>query len=328
MKVLIADKFEQPGLDALKAMGCEVVFEPDLTMDDLPAAMGKHDPKVLIVRSTKVQAPALEAGTNLGLIIRAGAGFDTIDTETAGKRGVGVANCPGMNSAAVAELTMGLILSLDRRIPQQTAELREGKWAKKAWAKFGRGVKGATLGLIGVGQIGKLVARRALAFEMKVVYYDIVPCEELDKHPSAMRVELDDLLKTSDVVSLHVPANDATKNLINADRLAMMQPHAYLVNTTRGSVVDLDALAKALKEGKLGGAALDVYADEPGAEAKEISNAVIGLPNFIGTHHVGASTIQAQLAVAEETVRIVKVYMDSGEIENCVNTDAMQTATA
>lgn len=326
MKILIADKFEKTGIDALEGLGCVIVFEPDLTTDDLPAALAQHDPAALIVRSTKVPEAAINAGDHLRLIIRAGAGYDTIDTNAAGARGVGVANCPGMNSTAVAELAIGLIIALDRRIPQQTADLRDGVWAKKAYAKFGRGLKGRTIGLIGVGQIGRLVARRALAMEMNVLYQDIVPCDELDEHPNARRVEREELLTTCDVVSLHVPAIDATKDLINAQTLALMPKHAYLVNTTRGSVVDQAALAAALKNGDIAGAALDVYANEPKAEDKTIANDLLALPNFIGTHHVGASTEQAQLAVAEETVLIVQEFKATGEILHCVNKDALATA--
>lgn len=328
MKILIADKFEQPGIDALNKLGCTIQFQPDLTTDDLPAAIKEHDPNILIVRSTKVPAPVFEAAGELGLVIRAGAGYDTIDTAAAGAHGVAVANCPGMNSTAVAELAIGFMIALDRRICQQTADLRSGVWAKKAWAKFGRGLKGRTLGLIGVGQIGRLVARRALALEMKILYHDIVACEELDGHDDARRVELDELLAGSDIVSLHVPANDATKNLINASTLGKMQKHAYLVNTTRGSVVDQPALARALNDGDIAGAALDVYGNEPKAEDKSIDNELLQLANFIGTHHVGASTEQAQLAVAEETVRIVEHFKNAGEALNCVNKDALAAATA
>jgi len=326
MKILIADKFEQVGLDALKALGSTIEFQPDLTTDDLPAVAEKHGPDVLVVRSTKVPAPVFGAADSLKLVIRAGAGYDTIDTAAAGARGVSVANCPGMNSTAVAELAIGFMLALDRRIPQQTADLRAGVWAKKSWAKLGRGLKGRTLGLIGVGQIGRLVARRALAFEMKILYQDIVPCEELDDHPDAKRVEREELLKNSDIISLHVPAMEETKNLINARTLALMQPHAYLINTTRGSVVDQKALVKALQDGTIGGAALDVYADEPKAEDKTIGMEILSLPNFIGTHHVGASTEQAQIAVAEEVVRIVKGFAETGEVLHCVNEDALAAA--
>jgi D-3-phosphoglycerate dehydrogenase len=328
MKILIADKFEQAGLDALDALGCEVTFSPDLTTDDLPGALGDTKPEVLIVRSTKVPADVLQAGPTLKVIIRAGAGYDTIDTDAAGRYGMAVCNCPGMNSAAVAELAMGFILAFDRRIPQQTQALREGKWAKKAWAKLGRGLKGRTLGLIGTGQIGRLVAKRALAFDMKVLYHDIIPCDELDNLDGVQRTDMDDVLRSSDYVSLHVPSNEHTKHLINESNLKLMPPTAVLINTTRGAVVDQVALTQALKDGTIAGACLDVYENEPGAEDKAIDAEILNLPNFIGTHHVGASTEQAQLAVGEEAVRIVQVYKETGDAINCVNSDALAAATA
>ncbi|MCK4872119.1 MAG: hydroxyacid dehydrogenase [Phycisphaerales bacterium] len=319
MKILIADKFEDFGLTELKTRGFDVIFEPDLKDDSLLAALKEKDPDVLIVRSTKVPDAMIAAAGKLGLIIRAGAGYDTIDITAARAKGISVANCPGMNSTAVAELAMALMLSVDRRIPDQVADLRQGVWNKKGYAKFARGLKGRTLGLIGVGQIGKLVARRALAFEMKVLYQDIVPCEELDNDDRARRVEREELLRSADVVSLHVPAMEATKNLINAEVLGMMQKHALLINTTRGSVVDQKALATALKNGDIAFAALDVYADEPAATDKTIAADILNLPNFYGTHHVGASTEQAQLAVAEEVIRILDEYAKTKEVLNCVN---------
>ncbi len=319
MNILIADKFEDFGLAELNKRGYDVSFEPDLKDDSLLAALKEKDPDILVVRSTKVPESMIAAAGKLAVIIRAGAGFDTIDTKAARAKNIAVANCPGMNSTAVAELALGLMLSVDRRIPDQVASLRKGEWNKKGFAKFPKGLKGRTLGLIGVGQIGKLVALRALAFEMKVLYQDIVPCEDLDNDDRVRRVEREELLKTADVISLHVPAMEATKNLINAETLSMMQPHALLINTTRGSVVDEDALATALKNGTIGFAALDVYANEPAATDKEFGAAITKLPNFYGTHHVGASTEQAQLAVAEEVIRVVDTYNDSKEVINCVN---------
>jgi D-3-phosphoglycerate dehydrogenase len=319
MKILLADKFEDAGIAGLKERGLDYIFEPELKDDDLVAAIKEHDPDVLVVRSTKVQKPMIDAAGKLKLIIRAGAGYDTIDTAYAREKDISVSNCPGMNSTAVAELAMALMLSIDRRIPDQTADLRKGIWNKKGYAKHGRGLKGRTLGLIGVGQIGKLVARRALAFEMKILYQDIVPCEELDNHPDAQRVEREELLKNSDFVSLHVPAIEATKNLINAETLALMKPTACLINTTRGSVVDQSALVAALKEGTIAFAALDVYANEPAATDNAIEAEILDQPNFYGTHHVGASTEQAQLAVADEVLRIIDQLKANGQVLNCVN---------
>jgi D-3-phosphoglycerate dehydrogenase len=182
LTVLIADKFEKVGLDRLREMGLGVEFEPDLTTADLPAAMKRLNPDVLVVRSTKVPAEVFDAAERLSLVIRAGAGYDNIDTATASDRGIFVCNCPGMNSTAVAELVMGLMLAADRRIPAQTADLHRHKWNKKGYSKEARGLKGRTLGIVGLGKIGQLVAERALAFEMHVLYHDIVPCPALDKH--------------------------------------------------------------------------------------------------------------------------------------------------
>ncbi|MBL1216089.1 MAG: phosphoglycerate dehydrogenase [Planctomycetes bacterium] len=319
MKVLIADKYEDQGLDGLKALGCEVIYTPDLTAEQLPTAIADTDPTVLIVRSTKVQDPAIEAAQSLKVIIRAGAGYDTIQTATARAKGISVCNCPGTNSAAVAELTFGLMLAHDRRIPDQTADLRQGVWDKKKYSKMGRGLKGRTLGLIGVGQIGILVARRAVAFDMQVLYHKRTPCEELDNNPNAQRVSLEQLLAESDFVSLHVPSNDSTKHLINAQTLAQMKNDAVLINTTRGAVVDQAALAEALTAGTIGGAALDVYENEPAAGDTAIANEVVAIPAFLGTHHVGASTEQAQLAVAAMTVDIVTAFKNDGTVLNCVN---------
>lgn len=323
MNVLVADKFEDEGLTGLRDIGCTVNYQPDLTAEGLGAAITAGRSQVLIVRSTKVPAAAMDASDTLRLIIRAGAGFDTIDVKHAGGRGIPVCNCPGTNSTAVAELVMGHLLAFDRRIPDQTFDLRKGVWNKKGYSKFGRGLKGRVLGIVGVGAIGRLVARRAIAFEMTVLYHDIVPCPELDNHPQVKRVSQDEVLKNADFVTLHVPAIDATKHLINERTLGLMKKHAVLVNTTRGSVVDQKALAKALKEGRIAGACLDVFENEPGANDTAISDDILNLPNLQGTHHVGASTEQAQLAVAEMTVEIVQRFMATGEAMNCVNKDAM-----
>lgn len=323
MNVLIADKFEEEGIAGLRELGCTVESQPELTPDTLGEALKATGAEVLIVRSTKVPAPVIDAAANLRLIIRAGAGFDTIDTKHAGSRGVPVCNCPGTNSTAVAELVMGHMLAFDRRIPDQTLDLRKGVWNKKGWSKPARGIKGKVLGIVGVGAIGKLVARRAFAFEMTVLYHDIIPCEELDNHPKAQRMALEDVLRNADIVTLHVPAIEATKHLINEKTLGLMKKSAVLINTTRGSVVDQKALTAALKNGTIAGACLDVFEDEPGANDTAISAEILNLPNFQGTHHVGASTEQAQLAVAEMTVDIVKHFKDTGEAMNCVNKDAM-----
>ncbi len=318
MKVLIADKFESTGIAQLEEMGCEVTFNPELKEAALTKALEDVKPAVLVVRSTKVLPEQLAAADTLKLVLRAGSGYNTIDTANAKERGIRVANCPGLNATAVAELTMGLILSLDRRIADNVNDLRKGVWDKKEYGKA-RGLKGRTLGLIGIGQIGRLVARRAIAFEMNILYSDVVAAEEFDKMDCAQRVEMDELLKRADIVTLHVPELPATKGMIDARRIALMQPHAFLINTCRGTVIDEPALIAALKEKKIAAAACDVYASEPASTQGEFTGAIKDLPNFYGTHHIGASTEQAQLAVADEAVLVIAGFKSNGKVLHCVN---------
>ncbi|MBN2562935.1 MAG: hydroxyacid dehydrogenase [Phycisphaerae bacterium] len=318
MKVLIADKFEAAGIDQLKEMGCEILLEPDLKEAALVEALREFKPAVLIVRSTRVEPEHLGATDTLKVVLRAGSGYNTIDIDHARQRGIKVCNCPGLNSTAVAELTMGLIMALDRHIVDNVNDLRRGAWDKKLYGKA-RGLKGRTLGIVGMGQIGQLVARRALAFEMRILYHDVIPAPEFDKMDNVERVELDDLLGRADIVTLHVPELPETKGLIDERCLGLMQPHAFLVNTCRGSVVDEPALIKALKEKKIAAAACDVYASEPSSTKGEFTGEIKDLPNFYGTHHIGASTDQAQEAVAEEAVHIVREFKTSAKVLHCVN---------
>lgn len=318
MKVLVADKFEAVGVDGLKAAGCEVVVNPELKDDALVAAIKTESPRALVVRSTRVGEPMMEASGELKLIVRAGAGYDTIDVAAATKHKISVANCPGKNSVAVAELVFAHLLSRDRRIVENVNDLRNGVWNKKEYSKA-RGIKGQTLGIVGVGQIGKEVARRALAFEMHVLYYDIVAAPELDRMDDVRRVELDELLKSADVVTLHVPLIDATRHLINADRLKLMKPDAMVINTSRGGIVDEAAVAAALSENRLGAFAADVYEQEPAATDNTFAAPIVKAPRVYGSHHIGASTEQAQIAVAEEVVRIIGHFKETGEVYHCVN---------
>lgn len=318
MKILIADKFEADGLAALRAGECEVVQDAGLEGAALARAVSKENPGVLVVRSTRVERDALEAGKDLGLVIRAGSGFNTIDTEFAASKGIAVANCPGKNSEAVAELVMGLILAIDRRIPDNVMALRQGVWDKKGFGKA-RGLKGRTIGIVGLGRIGSLVAMRALAFEMRVAYSDVIRNERMEREHGAEYVSLEDLLRRSDYVTLHVPLTGKTEHIMNAERLRLMKPTAALINTSRGDVVDAEALADALGSGVIAWAGLDVYEEEPGAGASRFESRLGGLENLYGTHHIGASTEQAQAAVAEETVRIVKRFRETGDVLNRVN---------
>ena len=326
MKVLIADKFEKVGIDGLKELGCSIVSQPDLTAEALPAAIQEVDPHILIVRSKKVGADALSAGTALTLVIRAGAGIDTIDVPTASSRGIFVSNCPGKNSIAVAELVMGLLLACDRRIPDQVAELRQGRWNKGEYSKA-RGLAGRRLGIVGLGQIGREVSSRARAFGMRVIAWSrSLTHEEADALGLVYAQTPLEVAHHADAVTINVAANAETKHLVNAEFLAALQPGAYLINTSRGSVVDEAALARAIEEKKIR-VGLDVYQGEPAGSAGEFAPAIVQLPGVYGTHHVGASTDQAQVAIAHEVIRIVQAFRDTGEVPNVVNRLARSSAS-
>src|SRR6266545_3476259 len=244
MKVLVADKFEKSGLAGLAELGCEVAYQPDSKDESVAEAIRSSDAEVLIVRSTKVRRGMLETG-RLSLVVRAGAGYNTIDVEAASERGIYVANCPGKNSVAVAELAFGLILALDRRIADNTADLKRGVWNKKEYGKA-RGIFGSTLGLIGVGGIGKEMIPRARAFGMSVVAWSRSLTPE---RAAALGVERKgspaEVAASADIVSVHVALKPDTKGLCNATFFAAMRPGAFFVNTSRAEVVDQDALAAA-----------------------------------------------------------------------------------
>lgn len=326
MKVLVADKFETVGVDGLKDLGCDVVLRPDVTADTLAATIKEVDPKILIVRSKKVNEAALAAGPALSLVIRAGAGIDTIDLPAASRLGIFVANCPGKNSIAVAELVMGLLLALDRRIPDQVADLRKGEWAKGEYSKA-RGLHGRTLGIVGLGQIGREVARRAQSFGMKVVAYSRnLTDEEADRLGIGYCETPLEVARLSDAVSINVAGGPETRNLVDERFLSAMKPGAYLINAARGSVVDEAALEKAVRERGLR-AGLDVYQGEPSGGKAEFKTALGATPGVYGTHHVGASTDQAQVAIAHEVIRIVDGYLKTGVAPHCVNRLARSAAT-
>jgi D-3-phosphoglycerate dehydrogenase len=326
MKVLIADKFEKVGIDGLKELGCGIVSQPDLTAEALPGAVREVDPHILIVRGTKVTAETLNAGTALTLVIRAGAGIDTIDVPAASSRGIFVSNCPGKNSIAVAELVLALVLACDRRVPDQVADLRQGKWNKAEYSKA-RGLFGRTLGIVGLGQIGREVAARARAFGMRVLAWSrTLTHEEADRLGIAYAHNPLEVARLSDVVTINVAANAETKHLVNAEFLAAMRPGAYLINTSRGSVVDEAALAQAVADKKLR-VGLDVFQGEPAGGKGEFKSAILQVPGVYGTHHVGASTDQAQVAIAHEVIRIVQAFQATGEVPNVVNRLARSSAS-
>ena len=331
MKVLVADQFEQSGLDALKAAGCEVSYQPDVNGASLVAAIRDSQAQVLVVRSTPVTGEMLDAGA-LSLIVRAGAGVNTVDVAGASARGIYVSNCPGRNSVAVAELTMALILAVDRRIADNVADLRAGKWNKKEYSKA-RGLMGQTLGLIGFGHIGQEVARRAGAFGMDVLVWSRRFCgDDAARDQAAERFDIEilpsaeDVVGQSDVISVHLALTKETRGFVNGALLSHARPGAYFINTARAEVVDHDALARAVAEKglRLG---LDVFAHEPTAATGAFSDPLLAHPNVYGTHHIGASTDQAQEAIAAEAVRVICCYQDTGKVPNVVNLARQTPAT-
>jgi D-3-phosphoglycerate dehydrogenase len=317
MRVLIADKFEQSGRDGLLTIGCDVSYQPDLKDEALTEAIRQQVPDVLVVRGTKVTEPMLAAG-QIKLVVRAGAGFNTIDVAAASRRGIYVSNCPGKNSIAVAELAFALILALDRRIADNVIALRRGEWNKKEFSKA-RGLFGRTLGLIGVGKIGAEMIPRARAFGMPVIAWSrsLTPerAGELDVEYKATPAEV---AREADVVSVHVALNLDTRGFLGADFFAAMRGGAYFVNTARGEVVDQAALIEAMKSRGIR-VGLDVYAAEPTSGTAEFTDEIAKEANLYGTHHIGASTDQAQEAIAAETVRIVREFKETGKVPNVVN---------
>src|SRR5216683_2802190 len=325
MLVLIADKFEKSGRDGLQAIGCEVSSQPDLKDDALITAIAELQPDVLVVRGTKVTEPMLAAGP-LKLIVRAGAGYNTIDVAAASRRGIYVSNCPGKNSIAVAELAFALILALDRRIADNVITLRKGEWNKKEFSKA-RGLYGRTLGLIGVGRIGQEMIPRARAFGMPVVAWSRSMTPE---RSAALGVEYKEsplaVAECSDIVSVHLALNSETRGLISAEIFNSMRRGGYFINTARGDVVDQAALVQAMKIRGIR-AGLDVYDLEPTSSAGDFLDEIAKEENLYGTHHIGASTDQAQEAIATETVRIVREFKETGKVPNVVNLARQTPAT-
>ncbi len=318
MKVLVADKFERVGLEGLKALGVEVLSDPSLKDQALEEKIREYQPEILVVRSTKVTAPMV-TGPSLKLVIRAGAGVNTIDVEAATKNGVAVANCPGKNAIAVAELAFGLMLSIDRHIPECVGELRKGHWNKAAFSKA-RGLYGRTLGLIGLGNIAQEMVPRAQAFGMRVIAYSRWLSPDVAGALGIGRCEsVDEVTERSGFVSVHVSLNPGTRGMIGKSFFDAMKPGAVFINTSRAEVVDTAALLAAL-DSKPIFAGLDVFEDEPATAEGTYEGPMKDHPHVYCTHHIGASTEQAQEAVAIETVRIVEAYVKSGAVLNEVNT--------
>jgi D-3-phosphoglycerate dehydrogenase len=325
VKVLIADAFPKDRLADLAALGLTVDHRPDVPVKDLAAAA--QGASILVVRSKQVPAEVFEKADALSLVIRAGAGVNTIDVAAASKAGVYVANCPGQNAIAVAELAIGLMVALDRRIPDNVEQLRAGKWNKKAFSEAA-GLYGRTLGVVGLGAIGRETVKRAQGLGMKVVAWS----RSLDDgRAEALGVEraadVAEVARRADVLSLHLPLKPQTKGLISRELLASMKPGALLVNTARAELVDQAALLEAVKAGRLR-VGVDVHAGEPEKGVADFDSALGKLPGVYGTHHIGASTAQAQDAIAAETVRILRCFVTDGSVPNCVNVARRSPARA
>ena len=316
MKTLVADTFPESHLHRLKQIGCEVDYIPAAKANELPSLAASC--KILVVRGKHVSAETMEASHHLALVLRAGAGVNTIDVKAASGRGVFVSNCPGKNSIAVAELVFALLLAIDRRIPECVAALRAGQWNKKEFSRAD-GLFGKTLGVIGAGSIGSEVIRRAHAFGLRVVAWSPSLTAERAAELDVQRSEnVDDIFREADIVTLHVPLKVETRKLVNGARLWLMKPRAILINTSRGEVVDQTALREAVESKRIR-AGLDVFEPEPAEPVAAFADPILKLPNFYGTHHIGASTEQAQSAIADEAVRVIETFIKTGVVLNCVN---------
>jgi D-3-phosphoglycerate dehydrogenase len=294
MKLLICDPTDPQAVAAMREAGIEVDVQDDITPEDLETVIADYD--AMVVRSrTKVRQPLIDKATNLKLIIRGGVGLDNIDVAYAESKGIEVRNTPSASSNSVAELTIGYLLALVRRIPQAAASMAEGRWEKTAFSK-GTELAGKTLGLIGFGRIGSLVAQKAHALGMKVLFHRRTPTEV----DYATQVSLDKLLARSDFISLHVPHTPETHHIIGAAAFRKMKDGTYIVNCGRGGTLDEAALHDAIASGRVAGAALDVFEDEKEERGKQF----VGLQEVICSPHIGAGTAEAKARVGEEVGQI------------------------
>jgi D-3-phosphoglycerate dehydrogenase len=289
---------------------------PTAKVEELPGLVSRCE--ILVVRGKQVTAETLKASDKLALVLRAGAGVNTIDVKTASALGIFVTNCPGKNSVAVAELVFALLLAIDRRVPENVAALRRHQWNKKEFSKAD-GLFGKTLGVVGVGQIGREVISRARAFGLQVIAWSpSLTLQKADELGVKRCDSVDDVFRRADIITLHLALRPETRKLVNAARLALMKPNAVLINTSRGEVVDQAALRAVLEAGKLR-AGLDVFDPEPTEGTGNFADPILDLANLWGTHHIGASTEQAQDAIGEEAVRIIETFVKTGVVLNCVN---------
>ncbi|MBZ0318392.1 MAG: hypothetical protein K8L91_18415 [Anaerolineae bacterium] len=311
--ILIPDNLEKIGLNLLtQAQGVTIQAPAKMTRDEVLAVVGDADG--MIIRSgTKANAELLQKASKLKAIVRAGVGVDNVDLVKATELGIAVMNTPAGNTVATAEHTMALMLALARHIPKAQISMLEGQWERKAF--MGTELRGKTLGIIGFGRVGQAVAKRSLAFEMNVIAYDPYVSKQVAQSLNVALLSLDELLTRADYLTLHTVVTPETEHLIDAENIAKMKDGVRLINAARGSLVNEYDLAEAIKSGKITGAALDVYTEEP----PQKDNPLIGLSGIIHTPHLGASTLEAQEAVAAEAAEIMLDALLRNEYRNVVN---------
>jgi D-3-phosphoglycerate dehydrogenase len=301
--VLICDQVAPILNDILQKNGLKITYEPEITPDQIKEKIGNFD--IVVVRSrTKITKEMIDRATKCKIIARVGVGLDNIDVDAAKAKGIRVINAVEGAMNAVAELVLGLMLSLAREIPRADREIRNGKWLKKEL--MGTELSGKYLGIVGLGNIGKKLAKHARTLNMNIIGYDVIPIPEDFSHEVGLiKTDLDTLLSSADYISFHVPFTESTNHLVNSQRLAKMKKNVYLINTSRGEIIDENALYDALREGKIAGAALDVFETEPA-----IGNKLATLPNVICTPHIGAQTKEAQAlaanVIAEKIIMILR----------------------
>jgi D-3-phosphoglycerate dehydrogenase len=318
-KILIADKLSKEGIAILESGGpdFEVVCDFEISHDDLVKKIASYD--ALVVRSrTTADAAVISAGTNLKVIGRAGVGLDNVDIDAATQRGVIVMNTPEGNTISTAEHTCALMIALSKNLAETTASMKAGKWEKKRFQ--GTELRGKTLGIIGLGRIGTNVAKRMQAFGMRVLAHDPYKTEAAIRDLDCEPATVDEICERADVITLHVPKTDETANVLSAERIAKMKKGARVINCARGGLIDEAALAKALAEGRLAGAALDVFAKEPADK----ENPLLGLPNVVLSPHIGAATSEAQEQVALDVARQIVDTLRGGPVVNAVNYPAVE----
>ena len=311
LKIVVADDLPASALELLRAEGWDVDARTGRAPDQL--AIDLQDADAIVVRSaTKVTAALIAAAPKLRVIARAGTGVDNVDVAAASARGIVVMNAPGANSISVAELALGLILAMARHLPAADAAMKQGKWEKKKF--LGEEVREKTLGLAGLGRIGQEVARRAAAFGMRIIAHDPFISEQVAGDLGVELVSLDDVFARADYVSLHMPSNEKTRSIVNAERLARSKKGIRIINTARGDLIDEGALADAIESGQVGGAALDVFQKEPTVDQR-----LQMLPQVVATPHIAASTREGQELVGVETAAAMRDFLRDGIIRNAVN---------